>query len=102
MEATQFKSLAPDAEKLNVRPSAPKGAIDFEELTARLKPRPFKTKSEPEFFRSRLKPAYLLALDDDYSKPVARSSQLEALVFRSWDNAGAAASRFKAKGIKKP
>jgi hypothetical protein len=48
----QFNSLVPNAEKRNVRPSAPKGAIDFEGLTARLKPRPFKTKSEPEFFRS--------------------------------------------------
>ena len=69
---TQFNSLVPDAEKRNVRPSAPKGAFDFEGLTARLKPRPFKTKSEPEFFRSLLKPAYLLTLNDDYAKPVAR------------------------------
>ena len=73
---TQFNSLVPDAEKLNVRPSAPKGAIDFEGLTVRLKTRPFKTKSEPEIFRSLLKPAYLSTLNDDYSKPVARSSTL--------------------------
>ena len=34
--------------------SAAKAAIDFAALTARLKPRPFKTKSKPEFFRSLL------------------------------------------------
>jgi len=32
-------------------PSAAKAAIDFAALTARLKPRPFKAKSKPEFFR---------------------------------------------------
>jgi hypothetical protein len=29
-----------------------KAAIDFATLTARLKPRPFKAKSKPEFFRN--------------------------------------------------
>jgi hypothetical protein len=33
------------------RPSAAKAAIDFAALTARLKPRPFKTRSKSEFFR---------------------------------------------------
>jgi len=33
-------------------PSAAKAAVDFAELTARLKPRPFKAKSKLEFFRS--------------------------------------------------
>jgi len=89
-QPTQFNSLVSDVEELNIRPSAPKGAIDFEGLTARLKPRPFKTKSEPEFFRGLLKPAYSLTQNDDYSKPVARSSKLEAVVLRSWDNAVAA------------
>jgi hypothetical protein len=32
-------------------PSAAKAAIDFAALTARLKPRPFKAQSKPEFFR---------------------------------------------------
>jgi hypothetical protein len=32
-------------------PSAAKTTIDFGARTARLKPRPFKAKSEPEFFR---------------------------------------------------
>jgi hypothetical protein len=31
--------------------SAAKTGVDFAALTARLKPRPFKTKSRPEFFR---------------------------------------------------
>src|SRR5713101_1977414 len=34
--------------------SAAKAAIDFVALTARLKPRPFKTRSKSEFFRSLL------------------------------------------------
>jgi hypothetical protein len=38
------------AEKLV--PAAAKAAVDFATLTARLKPRPFKTKSTFEFFRS--------------------------------------------------
>ena len=46
---TQFNSLVPDAEKLNVRPSAPKGAIDFEGLTTRLKPRPSKQSQNQSF-----------------------------------------------------
>jgi hypothetical protein len=40
------------AEKVEIATAAPKGATDFEGLTARLKPHPFKTKSKPEFFRS--------------------------------------------------
>jgi hypothetical protein len=38
-----------------VQPAAAKAAIDFAALTARLKPRPFKTRSKSEFFRSLLK-----------------------------------------------
>jgi hypothetical protein len=34
-----------------VQPAASKAAIDFAALTARLKPRPFKTRSKSEFFR---------------------------------------------------
>jgi hypothetical protein len=33
-------------------PSAAKAGVDFATLTARLKPRPFKTKSKSELFRS--------------------------------------------------
>lgn len=40
------------AEKVEIATAAPKGATDFEGLTARLKPHRFKTKSKPEFFRS--------------------------------------------------
>jgi hypothetical protein len=32
-------------------PSAAKACVDFAALTAQQKPRPFKTKSKPEFFR---------------------------------------------------
>jgi hypothetical protein len=34
-----------------VQPAAAKAAIDFAALTARLKPRSFKTRSKSEFFR---------------------------------------------------
>jgi hypothetical protein len=48
-------AMANRASRAGIRPrltSAAKAAINFAALTARLKPRPFKTKSKPEFFRS--------------------------------------------------
>jgi hypothetical protein len=44
-----------------VQPAAAKAAIDFAALTARLKPRPFKTRSKSEFFRNLLGPRRVFA-----------------------------------------
>jgi hypothetical protein len=50
----EFEGIAAEeaAEKVEIATAAPKGAVDFEGPTARLKPRPFKTRSRSEFFRS--------------------------------------------------
>jgi hypothetical protein len=55
------------AEKVSSRPAispSAKTAADFAVLTARLKPRPFKTRSRPKFFRGPLFPLPLKACPD--------------------------------------
>src|ERR1019366_2693665 len=77
-----------------------KGAIDFEGLTSRLKPRPFKNKVRTRVFPQPAKARVFIRPERRLLE--ARGSQLEALVFRSWDNAtvetGLAPSRLDATG----
>src|ERR1019366_5560231 len=62
-----------------------KGAIDFEGLTARLKPRPFKNKVRTRVFPQPAKARVFIGPERRLLE--AHGSQLEARVFRSWDNA---------------